>query len=128
MVSARGEAVTVLELDEMRRLVTPAPSYSDAERELVYRGLVYVASTLVSAGVPVIVDATGHRREWRDLARAVIPVFAEVQLTCPPEVCRERERARVPGNAPTGIYARAGTSGARVPGQIRWAIASSKIS
>jgi adenylylsulfate kinase len=115
-IRARGEAVALLELDEMRRLVTPAPSYSDVERELVYRGLVYVAATLVAAGVPVVIDATGHRQEWRDLARATIPAFAEVQLLCPVDVCRERERLRVPGNAPIGIYARSGQAGARVPG------------
>ena len=115
-IRARGETVALLELDEMRRLVTPAPSYSDVERELVYRGLVYVAATLVAAGVPVVIDATGHRQEWRDLARAVIPAFAEVQLLCPLEVCRERERRRIPGHAPIGIYARSGQAGARVPG------------
>lgn len=115
-IRARGEEVTVLELDEMRRIVTPSPSYSDAERELVYRGLVYVAATLVAPGVPVIIDATGHRQEWRDLARAVLPAFAEVQLLCPLDVCRERERVRVAGKALIGIYARAGTAGARVPG------------
>lgn len=115
-LSARGDAVTLLELDQMRRVVTPAPSYSEAERDLVYRGLVYVAATLVSAGVPVLLDATGHRREWRDLARAIIPAFAEVQLSCPLDVCRERERARVPGAAPAGIYAQAGQPGATVPG------------
>lgn len=115
-IRGRGEAVALLELDEMRRLVTPAPSYSDAERELVYRGLVYVAATLVAAGVPVVIDATGHRQEWRDLARAVIPSFAEVQLLCPLDVCRERERVRAPGNAPIGIYARSGQAGGQVPG------------
>ena len=115
-IRARGHDVSIVELDEMRRLVTPSPTYGDAERDLVYRGLVYVAATLLNAGVPVIIDATGHRREWRDLARAMLPAFAEVQLLCPLDVCRDRERARLPGNAPVGIYARAGTAGARVPG------------
>ena len=115
-IAAAGEPVMLLELDEMRRFVTPAPTYSDAERELVYRALVYVASTLVDAGVPVVIDATAHRRAWRDLARAVIPSFAEVQLTCPVAVCRERERTRPAGNAPQGIYAAAGGPGGRVPG------------
>ena len=115
-IAADGEPVALLEMDEMRRLLTPAPSYSDVERDLVYRALVYVASTLVEAGVPVIIDATGHRRAWRDLARAVIAQFAEVQLVCPPEVCRERERTRTASTAPPGIYAKAGTPGARVPG------------
>jgi adenylylsulfate kinase len=116
-IRARGQDVTVLELDEMRRFVTPSPTYSDVERDLVYRALVYAAATLVAAGVPVIIDATGHRREWRDLARAaVLSTFAEVQLLCPLDVCREREQARVAGHAPVGIYTRAGTTGARVPG------------
>ncbi|HXU88269.1 MAG TPA: adenylyl-sulfate kinase [Methylomirabilota bacterium] len=115
-IRARGQDVAVVELDEMRRLVTPSPTYSDAERELVYRGLVYVAATLVTAGVPAIIDATGHRRAWRDFARAVLPAFAEVQLLCPLDVCRERERTRAPGHAPVGIYEKAGAAGARVPG------------
>jgi adenylylsulfate kinase len=115
-IRARGQDVELIELDEMRRLVTPTPTYSDAERELVYRGLVYVTATLVTAGLPVIIDATGHRREWRDLARTVLPAFAEVQLLCPLDVCRERERTRASGNAPVGIYAKAGAAGARVPG------------
>jgi adenylylsulfate kinase len=115
-IAAAGESVALLELDEMRRLVTPAPTYSDVERDLVYRALVYVASALVEAGLPVIVDATAHRCAWRDLARAVIPAFAEVQLTCPLEVCRERERTRTGGHAPRNIYAAAGTAGVRVPG------------
>jgi adenylylsulfate kinase len=112
----RGESVTVLELDAIRQKITPRPQYTDAERDIVYRALAYLASVLVGAGVPVIVDATAHRRAWRDAARAAIPRFAEVQLSCPLEVCRERERARPPGYAPPDIYARAGRPGATVPG------------
>jgi adenylylsulfate kinase len=113
---ARGTAVTVLELDAIRKKITPAPTYADAERDLVYRALAYMAATLVEAGVPVIVDATAHRRAWRVGARAAIPRLPEVQLVCPLNVCRERERSRPQGSAPAGIYARAGQSGATVPG------------
>lgn len=116
LLRERGEPVTVLELDAIRKKVTPQPTYTDAERELVYRALVYMASELVEAHVPVIVDATAHRRAWRDAGRAVIARFAEVQLLCPLEVCRERERSRARGHAPEGIYARAGQPGATVPG------------
>jgi protein-L-isoaspartate(D-aspartate) O-methyltransferase len=70
----------------------------------------------VDAGTPVIFDATAHRRAWRDLARAALPAFAEVQLVCPLEVCREREAARPRDAAPRGIYARAASPTARVPG------------
>lgn len=113
---AGGEMVVVLELDEIRRFVTPSPTYTDTERDVVYRALVYMASALTTSGTPVIIDATAHRRAWRDLARRLIPRFAEVQLVCPLDVCRERERQRAAGHAPSGIYARAGEPGAMVPG------------
>jgi adenylylsulfate kinase len=116
LVRARGERVTLLELDAIRKKITPAPQYTEAERDLVYRALGCMAATLVEAGVPVIVDATAHRRAWREAARAAIPRFAEVQLSCPLDVCRERERTRPRGHAPAGIYARAGQPGAAVPG------------
>src|SRR5262249_9577128 len=111
-----GVAPCVLELDAMRRVVTPSPSYSDAERDLVYRALVWLASTLVDAGVPVILDATAHRREWRDLARGVIANFAEVQLRCGLDTCRARDAARAAARATTGVYAHAGAARSRVPG------------
>jgi adenylylsulfate kinase len=115
-LQAEGEPVRVLELDEIRETLTPAATYSDAERDLVYRALVYLAALLVDVGIPVIIDATAHRREWRDLARATLPRFAEVQLVCPLEVCRQREQTRPAGHAPRGIYAHAGQPGATVPG------------
>ncbi|NMX21989.1 adenylyl-sulfate kinase, partial [ANME-1 cluster archaeon GoMg4] len=51
----RGIAsVKVLELDEVRKFITPQPTYSDDERELVYASLVYMAKLLVECGTPVI--------------------------------------------------------------------------
>lgn len=113
---AQGRPVQRLELDEVRQSITPAPSYTDAEREVVYRALGYLAALLAGAGRPVLIDATAHRRRWRDLVREVVPRFAEVQLVCPLDVCRARERARAPGHAPRGIYDKAGVPGATVPG------------
>jgi adenylylsulfate kinase len=113
---ARGVPVVVLELDAIRKVVTPTPTYSDMEREAVYRLLAFTAATLTESGVPVIVDATAHRRRWRALARTLIPCFAEVQLDCPLALAQAREASRAPGQAPRGIYARAGQAGATVPG------------
>src|SRR5688572_28949778 len=84
---AEGRRVALVEMDAMRRVVTPDPTYSDVERDRVYRALVYVAASLVEAGVPVVIDATAHWRQWRDLARGAIRHFAEVQLECPIEAC-----------------------------------------
>jgi len=113
---ATGVPVTVLELDRIRRVLTPRPTYGEEERELVYRALACMAQVLTEAGRPVIVDATAHRRAWRDLARQLIPRFAEVQLICPVEVARAREEHRLPGAAPPGVYARSAQAGATVPG------------
>src|SRR5512132_3625711 len=97
-LAAHGERVTILELDALRRTLTPTPTYGGAEREAVYRALVMIARSLTRAGRPVIIDATAHRREWRALARSSIEDFAEVQLVCPLEIVRERERTRGPGH------------------------------
>lgn len=113
---ALGQPVTRLELDEIRKSVTPVPRYTDHERDIVYRALGYMAALLVEAGAPVLIDATAHRRIWRDLVREAVPHFAEVQLACPLATCQEREQERRPGHAPRNIYHQAGRSGATVPG------------
>jgi len=113
---ARGYPVRILELDQIRRTLTPEPRYTGTERDVVYRALGWMATLLTEARVPVIIDATAHRRVWRDLARAAIPRFAETQIVCPLEIARERERSRSASNAPHGIYERAGQPGATVPG------------
>ena len=106
----------VLRMDELRKTVTPEPSYSDPERDLVYRSLVYLAEKLTEYGHNVIIDATGNLRIWRDLARELIPGFIEVYLRCPLEVCREREVKRQDRHeAPEDIYKK-GAGGAPVPG------------
>ena len=113
---ASGQPVTRLELDEIRKSVTPAPCYTDRERDIVYRALGHMAALLVETDIPVLIDATAHRRIWRDLVREAVPHFAEVQLVCPLAICQERERERAPGPAPRNIYHQAGRSGATVPG------------
>jgi adenylylsulfate kinase len=115
-LAEHGEPVVVLELDQVRRVLTPTPSYSEAEREIVYHALVFMAGALTEAGIPVLIDATGHRRAWRALARASIPRFAEVQIDCPLDVAQARERTRTAGHAPPAIYAGAAHPGATVPG------------
>jgi adenylylsulfate kinase len=106
----------VLRMDDLRKIVTPAPSYSEEERDIVYRCLVYSASTLVTHGHSVIIDATGNLRKWRDMARQLLPHYGEVYLKCPVELCRLREKERVETHgAPRDIYQK-GEAGWPVPG------------
>ena len=48
-----GQAVTRLELDEIRKSITPAPAYTDRERAIVYRALAYMAALPVAQGSPL---------------------------------------------------------------------------
>lgn len=109
-------SVKVLELDEIRKFITPQPSYSEEEREIVYASLVYMAKLLVDCGIPVIIDATANRRRYRERAREILPNFAEVYVTCSLDTCMARERHRKARYTPTGIYKRATDKGATVPG------------
>ena len=106
----------ILRMDEFRKVVTPAPAYSDFERDIVYRSLVYLAKIMTGQGHNVIIDATGNLRRWRTLARRLIPKYAEIYLKCPLEVAMKRERKRTyTHKAPKGIYKK-GAKGWPVPG------------
>lgn len=91
-LEAMGLTVEVLESDEVRRWLTPQPTYSEAERDLFYRALAFTGQRLVAHGVSVLFDATGSRQTYRDFARAMIPRFLEVAVECPLPVCMERDR------------------------------------
>jgi adenylylsulfate kinase len=89
----RGERLAILEASAFAAEMVPGRSPSAHEWDIVYRALIRTATELTRAGVPVIIDATAHRRGWRELARAAISRFAEIQLVCPDEICGAREQA-----------------------------------
>jgi adenylylsulfate kinase len=91
-LEAMGFAVEVLESDEVRRIITPIPTYSETERDLFYRALAFTGQRLVAHGVTVVFDATASRRVYRDFARSVIPRFIEIAVECPLTTCMERDR------------------------------------
>ena len=107
---------TILQLDEIRKVITPTPTYSEAERDMVYSSLAYMAKLLTEVGTNVIIDATGNRLRYRELARRLIPNFAEVYLHCPLEVCIRRESKRQNQFSPKDIYAGSKEEDATVPG------------
>lgn len=94
-----GVQVQILESDELRKILTPKPSYTEGERDIFYRVLAYIGSLLASNGVNVVFDATAHKRRYREEARKMIPRFMEVYLECPLEVCIRRD--------PKGLYRKA---------------------
>ena len=113
-VKQRLPDTVILRSDEIRKIMTPDPKYTGRERDYVYKALVYTARTIYELGHNVIIDATGNRRFWRELARKIIPDFCEVYLKCSVETCRVREESRTKMHgAPKHIYQK-GVSGAPV--------------
>jgi len=98
--------VQILETDELRKVLTPNPRYTEEERDFFYNAMVYIGTLLVKNGVNVIFDATANRRRYRDRARKQIRRFAEVYVKCPLKVCMERDvkgiyKAALEGRAKT---------------------------
>jgi adenylylsulfate kinase len=108
LLDQKGVHAQLLSVDALRRVLTPKPSYSLEERDMVYAALVYFAELLTENGVNVVIDATGNLRRFRDDARRGISRFFEVYLECPIEVCMDREAKRGQTRlAPRKIYSRA---------------------
>lgn len=104
-----GATPAVLESDVLRRILTPEARFTPEERDRFYRQMALIGNLLVASGIPVIFDATGHRRHYRDYARSLIGRFVEVYVACSVEVCAARD--------PKGIYAAASSGRATsVPG------------
>jgi len=117
-LSKRGIQSQILSSDRVRKTLTPTPTYTEEEREMVYRAITLIAKILTENGLNVIIDATGNRKRYRDACRAQVNRFFEVYLKCPLEVCIEREESRKETfQAPRDIYrkAKAGES-TTVPG------------
>lgn len=115
-IRKRHRGFIILRMDEFRKIVTPSPTYSDEERDIVYRAMVFVAKKLSESGHDVIIDATGSLRKWRDIARQQIPLYMEIYLQCPVDICMQREKERRERyGAPEHIYEK-GKTGWPVPG------------
>ncbi len=102
LFSNRGIRVQVLDSDELRRKLTPRPTYSEEERDWFYDIVTYVTGLLTDNGVNVLVAATASRRAYRHTARARIQRFAEVYVDCSPDACRARDSKGLWGRAEKG--------------------------
>jgi adenylylsulfate kinase len=95
LLEEEGIETVYVSMDEIRKKIFPNPTYSDEERDTAYRAFVLVASMLCKNGHDAVLDATGHKKKWRDLAREEChDFFVEVYVKCPIETCIERETKR----------------------------------
>ena len=117
ILKEQGIHAKILEMDVVRKVLTPEPTYSEEERSIVYAAIAYMAKLLSDEGVNVIVDATGNLKKYRDVAAKLIPEFGEIYVQCPLNICMEREAYRRGGHAPPDIYKKGiGGQSSTVPG------------
>lgn len=102
-----GRPSLLLDGDEVREVLVPRHGHDEAGRDAFYRSMVGVATIAARQGLVAIIAATGHRRLWRDLARAQVRRFVEVHVATPLDECQRRDAK--------GLYARLG-AGSQLPG------------
>jgi len=101
-----GRPVLLLDGDEVRRALDPAPRFDAESRAAFYRALARLASLAARQGTVAVVAATSNRRAHRDEARRLWPDLLEVFVDVPLAECERRDakglfaRARR-GEAPT---------------------------
>ncbi|MBP1748219.1 MAG: adenylylsulfate kinase [Deltaproteobacteria bacterium] len=109
ILSEQGVTIVLLDSDELRRVLTPHPRYTDEERDWFYSVMIYLAEHLTESGVNVAISATAPRRFYRATARLHIEKFAEVYVDCPEALCRARD--------PKGLWKKAASGEIRtLPG------------
>lgn len=90
-LEARGVCACLLDGDEVRAALVPAPGYDAAERDDFYATLAGLAALLARQNRIVLVAATAHRRELRARARALAPAFVEVWVDVPQAELERRD-------------------------------------
>ncbi|WP_248928700.1 adenylyl-sulfate kinase [Paenibacillus hamazuiensis] len=95
----RGSRVECLDGDSLREKIGRELGFGREDRMENVRRAVYISEMLNRHGVTAIVSMISPYREMRAYARAVLPHFLEVYVSCPVEVCEQRDVK--------GLYAKA---------------------
>lgn len=91
LLSERGISTQILDSDDLRKRLTPQPTYSPGERDWFYDMIIFLAELLTENGVNVLIAATAPRQAYRDEARKHMKRFAVVYIDCPEAECRKRD-------------------------------------
>ena len=101
-LNKKGIHITILESDELRKTLTPYPDYSEDERNIFYHKIISLGIIYTKNGNNIIIDATGHKKKWRNDARKEYTKFLEVYLKCPLEICKKRDPKKIYQHGDTG--------------------------
>jgi len=88
----------ILESDALRKVLSPAPSYSSQESSRLFRAVHLLIERLLKKGVSLILDATNLSERYREHLYSITDrldiKLILVRVEAPPEVVYERLKAR----------------------------------
>jgi adenylyl-sulfate kinase len=87
----RGVRWELLDGDVIRTNLSKGLGFSKEDRDTNILRIGWVAERLTYHGAAVLVSAISPYREIRDKVRTQIPRFVEVYVSCPVEVCAQRD-------------------------------------
>ena len=91
----------ILESDALRKSLFPSPTYSQPESSRLFQACHLLIERLLKRGIPIILDATNlserHRERLYSIADRLEGKLVLVRVEAPPEVVRERLKARKEG-------------------------------
>ena len=94
----------ILESDALRKALFLSPSYSPQESSHLFRACHLLIERLLKKGTPLILDATNLSERYRErlynIADHLDVKLILVRVEAPPEVVRERLKARQEGASP----------------------------
>ncbi|MFC2006136.1 AAA family ATPase [Chloroflexota bacterium] len=89
----------ILESDALRKVLFSSPSYSPKESSRLFRAIHRLIEMLLKKGISLILDATNlserHREYLYSIAERLDVKLALVRVEAPPQVVRERLKARL---------------------------------
>jgi adenylyl-sulfate kinase len=91
VLEERGRRYELLDGDVVRTNLSKGLGFSKEDRDTNILRIGWVAERLTYHGAAVVVSAISPYRVIRDQVRARIPRFVEVFVSCPVEVCAQRD-------------------------------------
>jgi adenylylsulfate kinase len=86
-----GVSVEVLDGDEVRRNLSPDLGFSKEDREVHAKRVAFVSRLLSRNGVVAVVALISPYNAFRQHVRDTVTNFVEVYVSCPVDVCMERD-------------------------------------
>jgi adenylylsulfate kinase len=91
ILEARGHRYELLDGDVVRTHLSKGLGFSKEDRDTNILRIGWVAERLTYHGAAVLVSAISPYRDIREQVRSQIPRFVEVFVSCPVEVCAQRD-------------------------------------